>query len=390
MYLRYAHVALLIGALGAAGCRSTQLGRAIRWGSSDVNDYRRFAERRVESAPPVYHYAAAARQALPGSIEFSDRGQRQRAATLDLLTRNGTTSFLLIRDDLLVYEGYFNGTRRDSIQTSFSTAKSVGSTLVGLAIADGSIRSVDDPIVKYLPELERQDNAFGAITIRHLLEMRSGLRYKETWLPWGDPAKTYYDPNLRRRALASRIATPPGQRWLYNNYNPLLIGMILERATGRKVADYLQEKIWKPLGAEYSAGWSTDNEKDGFEKMDSGINARAVDFAKFGSMFLHGGKWNGRQIVPAEWVREATGLEGSIRVHDQIRYKYFWWIYPAADGHPPAFAAIGNLGQFILVSPEERTVIVRFGTNPGRFHSLQTWISILRAISTASAAQGLP
>ena len=199
------------------------------------------------------------------------------------LAKNRTQAFIVIQDDAILYEQYFNGASRDSIVTSFSTAKSFTSTLIGIAISEGYIHSVDDPITDYLPELAERDPAFANITIRDLLMMSSGIKYVEFPFVNGDDAKTYYYPDLRQLALEdTHIVGLPGEQFHYNNYHPLLLGMILERATGTSVANYLQEKIWKPVGMEYPGSWSLD--EHGFEKMESGINARAIDFAKFGRL----------------------------------------------------------------------------------------------------------
>ena len=131
--------------------------------------------------------------------------------------------------------------------------------------------------------------------------MSSGLRYEEHGTPWSDDTESYYAPDLRKLALThSEIVGPPGDHWHYNNFNPpLLMGMILERATSQQVAEFLESRLWQPLGAEADASWSLDSEASGFEKMESGINARAIDFAKLGSLYLHEGEWNGRRILPA-------------------------------------------------------------------------------------------
>jgi CubicO group peptidase (beta-lactamase class C family) len=292
------------------------------------------------------------------------------------LTDSGTQAFIVIRDDTVLYERYFNGFRRESVTTSFSAAKSFVSTLVGIAIADGAITSLDDPITRYLPELAERDPRFDAITIRHLLGMSSGIRYLENGFVNGDDALTYYYPDLRELALRrTAIASPPGERWLYNNYNPLLLGLVLERATGVPVAQYLQTRLWEPIGAEYPASWSLDSDASGFEKMESGINARAIDFAKLGRLYLDEGSVRGQQVLPAAWVHAATRMDGSVdratwypawmeEPYGQVYHQLFWWGVARSD-QTYAFAAQGNYGQEIFVDPEHRTIIVRNGERYG-------------------------
>ena len=257
--------------------------------------------------------------------------------------------------------------------TSFSVAKSVVSALVGRAIAGGRIGSVDDAIVTYLPELAGRN--LDGVTIAHLLEMASGIRYDgggSGGTPFQDDAKTYYEPDLRRLALAVERAGPPGSQWQYNNYHPQLLGLILERTTGMSVSDYLSQELWKPLGMEAPASWSLDSNKGGFEKMESGINAHAADFARFGLLFAHDGEIGGRQLLGADWVRTST----EPKVKDD--YGYFWWTDPASTQR--AFAARGNLGQLIYVAPDKDVVVVQFGEHSGDVN----WLAIAREIAASA------
>ncbi len=238
-------------------------------------------------------------------IKYTVGGKARDGGFDEFLRSTNTTSFIVIKDDAILYEGYFNGYSRDSIVTSFSMAKSVTSALVGIAIDEGYIGSVDDPIVAYLPELRAA--ASTTVTIRHLLLMSSGIRYVQDEDLSGlqdsgrcsDDALSYSYPNLRRLALQLPPSKEPaGRRSTTTPTTRSLLGMILERTTHRPVAEYLQEKIWQPLGMEYPASWSLDSEASGFEKMESGLNGRAIDFAKFGRLFLDNGNWNGKQIDP--------------------------------------------------------------------------------------------
>ena len=343
--------------------------RSIAWLDSDVRDYERFPKRAILNAPPVFEFLS------PGSTEnqlyapvfetitFTRRDGVTKTENLDqFLEKNNTAAFIVIKDDILLYERYFNGYNHDSIVTSFSVAKSFGSALVGIAISEGLIHSLEDPLTKYIPELSQKDPRFQEIRLRHLVSMSSGIHYAEIGLPWSDDAATYYAPDLRKVALSSFIDRPPGEEFLYNNFHPLLIGMVLERVSGMPVAEYLQEKIWKPLGMEAPGSWSLDSERSGFEKMESGLNARAIDFARFGRLYLNSGNWNGVQIIPGSWVAESTGLDTTTDPVDF--YQYFWWV----DTKNPArhaFYAAGKHGQYIYVVPGQNLLIVRFGkTDP--------------------------
>jgi CubicO group peptidase (beta-lactamase class C family) len=263
------------------------------------------------------------------------------------------------------------------LQTSFSVAKSVLSTLVGIAIDEGLIESVQDPLTRYVPELAERDPRFARITLRDLLTMSSGIRYWDTDLPWpwADDTYTYYGVDLRDVARKrTRIERPPGQEWHYNNYNPLLLGLVLERASGMSVSRYMSTRLWQRLGAEADATWSLDSKRSGFEKLESGVNAAPIDYARFGLLFLHGGEWNGARIVSEEWVRAATRTD--TRTDPAAHYQYFWWI---DVNRPGRFYALGDYGQYVYVAPDADAVVVRLGRDWGSDN--RTWLRTFRGVA---------
>jgi CubicO group peptidase (beta-lactamase class C family) len=334
------------------------IARAMIWRESDVGDQHRFPARLI---PAGAHASPLARGA---EADFALSGQR---ANFDqFLQDTDTLAFVVAREDRLVYERYFDGFTRESLQTSFSVAKSFVSTLVGIAIDEGLIGSVDDPITDYLPELAARDPRFRQITLRHLLTMSSGIRYREgggfPW-PFGDDTYTYYGVDLRDVALnRTRIEQPPGLAWQYNNFHPLLLGLVLERTTRKSVSDFMSRRLWQPLGAEADATWNLDSERSGFEKMESGL--RAVDYARFGLLFLHKGQWNGRRIVSKDWVRAATGADSATDQAYYHGYRYFWWIDMERPGR---FYALGKYGQYVsLVSSSSAAISSGRGSRPRR------------------------
>jgi CubicO group peptidase (beta-lactamase class C family) len=350
--------------------------RVLAWRDSDVRDYQKFPERLLKKSPSPFYFARDLDEERVRTLFESN----PQIDNLDaFLAETGTQAFIVIQDDTILYERYFNGAARDSIVTSFSVAKSFGSALIGIAIEEGYISDVRAPITDYLPELAERDTQFAEVTIRDLLLMSSGIKYVETDFIHGDDAKTYYFPDLRRLALEeTRILDPPGEYFLYNNFHPLLLGMILERATGRPVTDYLQEKIWTPVGMEFDGSWSLDSEATRFEKMESGINARAIDFAKFGRLYLNGGIWQGTQVIPSAWVAESMQIDPStdraayyvdefgqhVYGSGTGYYKYMWYGLHR-DGGGYDFSARGDKGQFIYVSPRNNLIIVRNGERYG-------------------------
>jgi CubicO group peptidase (beta-lactamase class C family) len=340
--------------------------RLLMYGQSDINDFFIFPRRPIQNDNAVSGLGRSIRE-LPETITWYDpMMEKERVERLDeLFELTATDAFIVLRDDKVVYEAYFNGRSPDSILTSFSAAKSFNSALVMAAVTDGFIGSLNDPVIQYIPEIAGR--GFDELTIRDLLLMNTGIRYVEKPFlgPFGDDALTYYSPDLRRTALRVRASDVPiGAGWHYNNYYPLLEGIILERVTGMSVAEYLQERFWKPMGAEYPASWSLDSETSGFEKMESGINARAMDFARFGSIFLHNGYWNGVQILPENLVLESTSPDGAWDVSPgpgmSMYYKYHWWGLNNPDGTYD-FTAAGRYGQFVYVAPRKNMVIVRLG-----------------------------
>ncbi|MDQ3619326.1 MAG: beta-lactamase family protein, partial [Actinomycetota bacterium] len=270
---------------------SSTFSRAIIWVDADVDDYRRFPSRHIAAPADAYVYKEG--PGYPSGLPEDVVLPGDHTDLESFLRSTQSTAFLVVKSDRLIYENYFNGYNSGSTQTSFSVAKSFASALVGIAVDDRVI-GLDDPITDHIPELRERGAAFERITVRHLISMSSGLRYEEQGTPWSDDSETYYNPDLRKLALTdSEVVAPPGERWHYNNFNPLLMGMILERATSQHVAQFMEEHLWQPLGAEAGGSWSIDSESSGFEKMESGINARAIDFAKLGSLYLHEGEWNG-------------------------------------------------------------------------------------------------
>ena len=362
-----------------ASVQRSTMARAMVWMEADVGDRFRFPSRPIPAGERVSPLLAGAEMDLEAPLAEMGAGPLDR-----FLRANDTLAFVVVHEDRLVYERYFGRSERDTLQTSFSVAKSILSTVVGIAIDEGRIDSIDDPVTEYVPELLERDPRFERITLRDLLSMSSGLRYEESDVPvpWGDDITTYYGVDLRAAALEDTVIEgPPGAVFQYNNYNPLLLGMVVERATGMSVSEYVSTRLWEPLGAEADASWSLDSERAGFEKMESGFNATPVDYARFGLMYLHGGEWAGTQIVPERWVTEATGTDAD--TDPSGFYQYFWWIDAE---RPERFYALGNFGQYIYVAPDADVVIVRNGRDWGVEN--MAWVALFRRIADDLSQRG--
>jgi CubicO group peptidase (beta-lactamase class C family) len=376
-------LALVLAVVGYLSAPHFYLTRVIFWGESDFKDLEKFPARTVHNGSSVSHFERLpADDPYASQIESIGKGSTN-GSLVKYLESSGTTTFLVIHNDEVLYERYFDGHDETSLQTSFSMAKSFASALVGIAIGEGHIKSVNEPITNYIPELLENDARFESITIRHLLTMSSGIKYEEGGdLPWSEEAddtKTYYSTDLRELALEnSRIEGEPGEYFEYNNYNPLLIGMILERATGMSVSRYLQQELWKPMGMEADGSWSLDSTQSGFEKMESGVNARAHDFAKFGMLFAREGNWEGEQLISRRWIDESTRADTSTDPSQD--YQYFWWVN-TPDGETHHFSARGKYGQYIYVAPEKDLIIVRLGKEEGE-RGYGYWINLFEELAT--------
>jgi CubicO group peptidase (beta-lactamase class C family) len=307
------------------------------------------------------------------------------------LANSLTAAFLVIRNDSIIYENYFNGFNQKSLLPSFSVAKSFVSTLVGFAIDEGKIKSAQDPVTDYLPELLKTDPRYSKITLQHLLDMRSGVKFDEGSYGLGDDAiRLGFRPNILKHVLKVKVEKEPGGAFDYQSVNTELLALVVERATGKKISSYLQEKIWQPLGAENSATWNVDSKKHKQEIAFAGLNATARDFAKLGQLYLNGGKWNDRQLLSKQWTDAVTNPE---QFKKSLGYKNQWWqsisFYKTTDsleavafrlkhpwstnikreaenyvvGYNPAPHANGILNQYIYVFPERNVVIVRLGRN---------------------------
>jgi CubicO group peptidase (beta-lactamase class C family) len=328
----------VIVCLALAGSLSSCLvGRFAWYNFSNITDYKIFPSRAIPAATEPFRFKQPVKQPNQSGVRFLD----------SVNNANNSVAFLIIRNDTLLYERYFQGYQDASVVASFSMAKSYTSALVGAALADGLIKSVDEPITNYLPEL-RSRRGFSEIKIRHLLQMTSGIKGSESYYnPVGQAAKLYYGQNLRRYMKKLTIADPPGTHFEYRSVNTQLLGLIVERVSGKSLTEYLDNRIWRHLQPEYEASWSIDRKNDGVEKAFCCINARARDFAKFGRLYLHDGDWNGTPVLPREWVRESTRSsreEGAVSY-----YKYQWWLTDKG------FSAIGHLGQYCVCQPCEKS-----------------------------------
>jgi CubicO group peptidase (beta-lactamase class C family) len=255
-------------------------------------------------------------------------------------------------------EHYWDGYTEKSYSNSFSMAKSVVGILTGTALKEGKIKSLSQPVSDFIPEFKNPPN--DQLTIYHLLTMSAELNWDESYSSLtSETTEAYYGKNLRRQMLRLKTTGLPGKEFNYQSSCTQLLGMVLEQATGKKLADYCSEKLWLPIGAENDAQWSLDR-NNGMEKAYCCIYSNARDFARIGKLYLDSGRWNGIQIVPEDYVLNSiTPAPLADKSKPNTEYGYQWWI--GVYSGRQVFYARGILGQYILVLPKEKLIVVRLG-----------------------------
>jgi CubicO group peptidase (beta-lactamase class C family) len=298
----------------------------------------------------------------------------------DMLEANETRAFLAIKDDRVVYERYFHGVNAATLLPDFSMSKTFAALLIGCAVADGLLGSVDGRLVRYVPEVAARPR-YGAVTIDQLLRMTSGIDFNEESVAG---AVLYYSTDLRGHIYAYDVKWPPGTHYEYGSISTMILWDVLRRQLrGGTVSAYFERRVWGPLGAEHDAAWSLDSASNGVEKFFAGFNATLRDHARLGLLFLHGGSIEGRTIVPQSWVERSLSVDpvaGDVHTKDGWvrRGKYQWFL--TRDGR--GFFAKGYKGQYVFVVPDAHMVFVRFGEGYGHVD----WTSLFLRLAEPSRA----
>jgi CubicO group peptidase (beta-lactamase class C family) len=336
-------------------------------GADQTENFRSLASifpcRVVRRADRPFRFARGAALQLPATYVYE--GQRRSSA--ELLASTETAGLLVLRRGALLYEKYGCGLARSRQWSLWSISKSWVSALVGVALAEGAIGSVDDRVIDYVPRLA--GSAYEGATIKHVLQMSSGARWDEAY--WDAES----DIREAGRALAlggarSEVAAtlrsqfPPGTYHRYSSIDTHVLGMVLRRATRSALSDYLREKLWSPLGAESDAFWVVEG--DGREWAGAGLNASLRDVAKLGLLYAQDGSWNGRQLLPKAWIRDSRTADAA-HVRPGYReqsaspygYGYQWWL---PDDSGP-YCAMGIYNQFVYIDPEREVVIAKLSAN---------------------------
>lgn len=339
--------------LFASSCR-------ILYNVPDITDQHIFPYRTIKHSPDsVFYFSKPESQYKLGSTLYANNDfLLPDMVTLDEHIEGSKTAvFMIIRNDSILYEKYNKDYQESSIFNTFSVTKVFITTLIGIAVDEGLIESIDQSVTEYIPELQKIDG-FDEVTIRHLLLHTSGIKFSESkYNPFSDNARYYYGRNLRKLVLQAELYEKPGIETHYSSTNLQLLGMILERATGTSISNYLQEKLWKRIGMQYDATWSTDNKRrTSMEKSFSCLNCSAVDLAKLGRLYLNYGDWDNQEILSRDFIQEATRRDTTYG-----SCLYFQYNFRFGPKEYDSYYARGLFGQLIYVYPRENIIIVRVG-----------------------------
>jgi CubicO group peptidase (beta-lactamase class C family) len=341
-------------------CNGCFFGRLVYFNTPGLSAPSYFDKRIVHAAaPPI----PLGRSLVSATFPLTEVERAEYRSFDELLETQETRAFVAVHDDEIVYERYFQGISATSELPGFSMSKTYAAALIGGAVSDGLLPSLQAPVTTYIPELASRSR-YREVTLERLLRMTSGIDFDEESL---SGARLYYTTNLRDLMYSYDVKWTPGAHYLYGSVNIQLLWDVLSRRLhGETVSHYFERRIWQPLGAERQASWSLDSEASGVEKFFGGFNATARDQARLGLLFLHGGTLNGQVILPQAWVEQALSpdpVAGLVHTTDGwVRRGKFQW-FLTRDGR--GYFAKGYHGQYVFVVPDRHWVFVRFGEGYG-------------------------
>ena len=309
-----------------------------------LSDYKHFDNRIIEPSPVAEPWAK--------HNKYNTIEETEELATINKLRE--TKAFLVIKNDSIIFEKYFDGYSESSKSNSFSMAKSITVSLLGKAIMDGKIRSFDQPVGDFFDEYK---TGFGAeLTIGDLASMSSGMEWSEKYYSIINiTSESYLTDDLRSLILKQKIIKKPGQKFRYSSGDTQLLGMVIEKATNTNLSEYLRNNFIIPMGFENQALWQLDSKESGMEKAYCCFASNAKDFARFGKLYKNNGKWNNEILLDSAFINKATNPVFDTSPY----YGYGWWLYNYNG--KKVFTMNGHRGQFVIVFPEEDIIIVRLG-----------------------------
>ena len=308
-----------------------------------ISDYEYFDNREIKSVNPQPW-------ALHKKYNIISESETLKKLNID----GKTKSFLIIKNDSILFEKYYDGHSKNSLSNSFSVAKSIVTSMMGRAIMEGKIKGLDQPVSDYFEQYK--SGLASEITVGDLAAMSSGMDWSEKYYSVINiTSESYFTDDLRSVILRQKIIDKPGQSFRYSSGDTQLLGMVIEKATGLSLTEYLTEKFWKPMGAENTALWQLDSDEYGMEKAYCCIASTARDFARFGKLYINKGMWGDQVILDSSFVELATKPV----FEKSPYYGYGWWLYNY-EGEK-VFTMNGHRGQFVISFPEENIIIVRQG-----------------------------
>ena len=338
-------------------------------GGPTIDSYKNHPHDTIANGDEVFRFAVADNRAdwIDTLHFYTQKPQYENITLLDALNgKSKTQGVLIIKDDSIVYDRCWGEMTCDRLATVFSVSKSITSLMCGVAVDDGYIRSVDDAVTEYVPELKKKDPMWQKLTIRHLLNMQSGLDFDDTYQislkhlsRLMAIAKLNYGRNVMKQIKRLKFRKEPGTEHRYESMTSQIMGVVIERASGKRFADYLSEKVWKPLQMESPAIVDIDSRKHGVAHTFGGISVTMKDLAKIGRLYLNGGMWNGKRIVSEEWIEHSTAYDTS-----NDGYHYNWYnssSYGLDKPACPGFYALGIGAQVLYVNPQKKLIMVRVG-----------------------------
>ncbi|WP_082455070.1 serine hydrolase [Pedobacter sp. Leaf41] len=344
--------------------------RVLWYRTPDANTYKAFPQEILHKSDSVFRFFSASKMRNDlDTLKVRD-GDKQFVSFADYFQNGKLKAFIVIRNDSILYQKYAADYSDSTLTSIFSGAKSMVSILLGVALANGDIKSLDDKVTDYLPEL-KSNQAFDHITVKNLLDMKSGLEFQDAFggvlkAFFSDEAKYYYTHDMKAELMKVRLVNKPGTVWKYKSIDPILLGWILEKATGKSVAQFFEENIWRKIGTEYNASFGLDH-INGLANTASRFQVTAIDLAKIGRLYLNYGKYNNRQIIPEGWVKQSINIGAeqptSAKGWQKSAHHYLWWV--PQTGENGDYAAEGMLGQRLYIDPKTNTIIVQFAAGGG-------------------------
>lgn len=341
-----------------------ELVRVLRYQVPNSETYKIFPQALISPADTAFHFAKAEQMRTDLDTLSVLDGADTLVSFRDYLVNGKINLFMVIRNDTVIYQHFDSGYSDTTLTTLYSVAKTMVSVLLGKAVEEGKIGSVEDKLLKYIPELN-VNPAFRDMALKDLLSMKSGLEFKDTDGGYiaaflSDEAKYYYTEDIKKELKRVKLVNRPGTVWKYKSIDVFLLTWAIENATGIKISAYFEDKIWKRIGSEYPASFGLDHPK-GIANTASRFQATAIDLAKMGRLYLRKGNYHGQQVIPEEWVRRSLELKGEIpsssKGWQKTTQHYLWWI--PQQGVNGDFAAEGMRGQRLYVDPLTNTIIVQ-------------------------------